>query len=458
MMTPRRLCQTLLATLVLCASAFAGGPLYVTNSPGTPLDGKPYTWDPAAMPIKYTVDPGPMSSSGATVVVNNAGGLQRVAQMFQSWQSVPTAALSYSYAGPILSVGGYVKGADVTTAVQFNAITGSCKAAQQNPIVFDANGSLMTALGVDSDVIGFTQICATNAATGHITAAMITLNGAWLNGTQTILSDSQFADAITHEMGHFAGLDHSQINVDVLQNFSCDLDTLAGLPLMFPEIICPGRAESGLPQIPTDDAAWISHFYPGPTYSTTYGLITGTIYFSDATSAAQGVNVVVRAVDDPNTPQDESRRVTFSAVSGLYFTSNIGQSISLGSNGQPDNASGSPYGSRQAALIGYYEIPVLPGTYTVQVESINSAFTDGSSVGPLDPPVRNPGTDEFWKQNESAYDIPLQSDPITVTPGQTVPNINIILNGTQPTLDNYEDTGALFDTPPVMTWEAEVHA
>jgi hypothetical protein len=92
------------------------------------------------------------------------------------------------------------------------------------------------------------------------------------------------------------------------------------------------------------------------------------------------------------------------------------------------------------------------------VESINGSFVNGSSVGPLDPPVRNPGTDEFWKQNESAYDIPLQSDPITVSPGQTVPNINIILNGTQPTLDNYEDSGALFETVPVMTLEAGVNA
>jgi hypothetical protein len=454
MMTPRRLCQTLVSTLILCATAFAGGPLYVGQ--GGSIDGKPYTWDPAAMPIKYTVDPGPMSSNAGKVVVDNATGLQRVQQMFMNWQNVPTAALSYSYAGQILAAGGYVKGVDVASAFQFNAIVGSCNSALQNPIIFDSDGSLMTSLGVDSDVIGFTNICATSASTGHITAAMITLNGVWINGS-TPMTKSEFSDAITHEMGHFAGLDHSQINVDVLQNGSCDLDTIAGMPLMFPFSVCPGRSDSGLPAIPTDDAAWISHFYPGPTYATTYGLITGTIYFSDAASAAQGVNVVVRAVDDPNTLQDESRRVTFSAVSGLYFTSNPGQSISLGSDGKPDNANGSPYGSRQAALIGYYEIPVLPGTYTVQVESINSAFAQGSSVGPLDPPVRNPGQDEFWKNNESAYDIPLQRDTVTVTAGETVPNINIILNGTQPTFDQYEDETQLFETlPPLALLRAEV--
>jgi hypothetical protein len=445
MMTPRRLCQTLVSTLILCATAFAGGPLYVGQ--GGSIDGKPYTWDPAAMPIKYTVDPGPMSSNAGKVVVDNATGLQRVQQMFMNWQNVPTAALSYSYAGQILAAGGYVKGVDVASAFQFNAIVGSCNSALQNPIIFDSDGSLMTSLGVDSDVIGFTNICATSASTGHITAAMITLNGVWINGS-TPMTKSEFSDAITHEMGHFAGLDHSQINVDVLQNGSCDLDTIAGMPLMFPFSVCPGRSDSGLPAIPTDDAAWISHFYPGPTYATTYGLITGTIYFSDAASAVQGVNVVARQVDDPTTTGDESRRVTFSAVSGLYFTSNPGQTVT-------DNK-GSGLGSKSAGLIGYYEIPVLPGTYTVQVESINNSFVDGSSVGPLNPPVPNPGRDEFWKQNESAYDIPLQRDTITVGAGETVPNINIILNGTQPTFDQYEDSGSLFDTTPAMGWKPAV--
>ncbi len=445
MMTPGRLRLMLLLVLILSGYTFAGGPLYVTNSPsGTPVDGRPYTWDPAAMPIKYTVDPGPMSSSGAKTVIDNATGLQRVAQMFQHWQNVPTAALSYSYAGPILSTGSYAKGADLSNATQFNAVYGSCKSAQQNPVVFDADGSLMLELGVSSDVIGFTAICATNATAGHITGAMIVLNGMWINGASQTnqMTPSQFSDAITHEMGHFAGLDHSQINVDVLQNGGCDADTMAGLPLMFPFLVCPGRSDSGLPAIPTDDAAWISHFYPGPTYSSTYGLITGRIYFSDATSAAQGVNVIARQVDDPNTPGDESRRVTFSAVSGLYFTDNPGQSI-VGNTG-------SSYGSRQPALIGYYEIPVLPGTYTVQVESINTYFIGGSGVGPLRSPVPNPGQDEYWKKNESAYDIPLQRDTITVGAGETVPNIDIILNGTQPTFDQFEDSGELFDTSPSL--------
>ena len=80
---------------------------------------------------------------------------------------------------------------------------------------------------------------------------------------------------------------------------------------------------------------------------------------------------------------------------------------------------------------------------------------DGSSVGPLDPPVPNPGQDEFWKKTESAYDIPGQFDTITVTPGETVPNVNIILNGTPPTFDQQEDNGAQLDTSPSLPLGAQ---
>ena len=355
------------------------------------------------MPVKYTVDPGPMSSNAGKVVVDNATGLQRVAQMFQSWQNVPTAALSYSYAGTILAAGGYVKGADVTSAAQFNAVSGSCQSAQQNPVVFDADGSLMTALGVDSDVIGFTSICATNATTGHITGAMITLNGAWLNGARPVLTDSQFADAITHEMGHFAGLDHSQINVDVLQNFSCDLDTMAGLPLMFPILVCPGRSESGLPVIPSDDAAWISHFYPGPTYASTYGLITARSTFPTPAGAAQGVNVVVRAVDDPQHAAGRiATRNVFRSVGAVLHEQHPGQTSR---RQQAGVALGSKSATPDRLLRNLRSSRHVHGTGRVNQQ----LFCRRLQRGPTNPPVPNPGQDEYWKQNESAYDIPLQS-------------------------------------------------
>src|SRR5205085_12575825 len=93
---------------------------------------------------------------------------------------------------------------------------------------------------------------------------------------------------------------------------------------------------------------------------------------------------------------------------------------------------------RNAALIGYYEIPITPGTYTVQFEGIRADFTGGSSVGPLDPPVPYFAT-EYWHHYETAFDDPTLADPITVSAGQTVSNINIMVNGTLPRFDGFED-------------------
>jgi len=250
------------------------------------------------------------------------------------------------------------------------------------------------------------------------------------------ISADQFDEAITHEMGHFSGLDHSQINVDLYQNGivnNCPVDELAGLPLMFPVEFCQSRKSVGLPILAPDDMAWISKLYPNSAYSANYGVISGFVFFSDGITAVQGVNVVARRVDDPSTPENESQRIAFSVVSGFLFTGNPGQSIT------GDNTAGSSFGGRNPALIGYYEIPVTPGTYTVQIENIDSSFAGGSSVGPLDPPAVTYGADEYWHHYESAFDNPAQKDPITVQAGQKISNINFIMNQTPPRFDPFED-------------------
>src|SRR5262249_9182416 len=145
---------------------------------------------------------------------------------------------------------------------------------------------------------------------------------------------NQFNEAIIHEMGHLLGLDHSQINLDLLttalnsgQFGNCAVDGLAGLPLMFPISFCQARLDAGLPQLSPDVLALISMLYPSAKYATTYATISGSVYFSDGQTAAQGINVIARQVDNPATSQNESLRVAVSAVSGYRFTGNPGQSV-----------------------------------------------------------------------------------------------------------------------------------
>ena len=145
------------------------------------------------------------------------------------------------------------------------------------------------------------------------------------------------------------------------------------------------------------------------------------------------MNVIARQVDDLMTSEDESRRVAVSVVSGYLFTGNPGQSVT-GTN------PGDPFGSRDPTLVGFYRIPgLLPGNYTIEVESINEGFDAGSSVGPLNPPIPSPGPAEFWDTGESDTDtVPGTPGTVSVSAGGVVMAIDIILNGTPPRFDQFE--------------------
>lgn len=456
-------CLTFAGVLLLAISigqrATAGGPLIV-GGPAFGTPGTPLIWD-VSVPVSYRVDGGPLSMNlfGA-VVIDNPSGLARVESMFQVWQDVPASKISYTNAGPLLNSGAFIDG-DVNSIEELAAVFASCDANEQSPIVFDADGSMFAVLFGESGVIGFAGPCALDAATGTITAGLAVMNGRFQDGVTDFnispanfeLTAAEFDEVFTHEFGHFSGLDHSQINVNVLsgQPGSCSTESLAGLPLMFPFLFCQARSTAGLPVLAPDDVAWISKLYPNPSFSTTHGTISGFIFFSDGITAVQGVNVIARRVDSAATTENESLRIAFSVVSGFLFTGNPGQDVTAdylpcdppsacpgGFAG--NNSGGSAFGSRDPLLIGFYEIPVTPGSYTIEVESISEFFVGGSGVGPLSPPIPNPGPDEKWNFNESPSDVVTDSNAVSVTAGQVVSDVNIILNETGPRFDSFESS------------------
>ncbi len=450
------------ALLVSLNPALAGGPILV-GSPTFGVSGQPFTWDLAALPnhaVQYRVDGGPLAKRpDGTVVIDNAAGVARVKSLFDVWQNVPTSAIAFNNAGAILPTGSFT-GGDVQTVADFLAVDNSCSAGTQSPIIFDADGSIFAGLGFSGGVIGFAGPCSANPTTGHFVSGEAALNGRWQDGIASNgeLTAAQFNEAFAHEFGHFAGLDHSQINQEVLFQpaNACSLDDLAGLPLMFPFLHCQARVTAGLPTLAPDDLAWISRLYPvtapappGKTVtSSVYATISGTVFFTDGVTQAQGVNVIARLVDNPGTPQNELLRVAVSVISGYLFTGNPGQSITCS---VPDptnpscNISGSPFGSRDPRKVGAYDIPVpIPAgapsaSYTIEVESINPNFTGGSSAGPLDPPVRNPG---------QSLRLP---GTFPVAAGQSLTGTDIVLQGTLPPFDSFESARLRWRTP-VELW------
>jgi hypothetical protein len=374
------------------------------------------------------------------VVVDNATGISRVASMFGTWASVPTAALSANNDGPLLPAGAYTGGpvvpvgsAGASGLANYNALAQSCDNGQQSPIIFDPQGNLFSALGLSSGVIGFAGVCDVNSSNGYIQSALLALNGNFQNGVDQITT-AEFNQAITHEIGHFLGLDHSQINVDVLnqQPGNCNPDEARGLPIMFPYLICQARVTAGFSPLSPDDAAWISRLYPSGTPA--YGAIGGTIYFSDGVTEVQGVNVIARSTSDP-------LGTVFSATSGYLFTGNPGQSVTCPLGGSECNTAGSKTGSRDTRLIGTFDIPVLPGSYTVEVESIDPHFAGGSSVGRLRRPIPMPGT----APSPAA-------GPVSVPAGASV-SVTITLQGTPSRFDSFETMWPLSAPDSLVAWQ-----
>jgi hypothetical protein len=424
-------------SLLLCSVvAFAGGPLVIGGP--TMVSGQAFKWNNAT-PVTYWTDQGNLGTLTKTAAD------QFTAQMFSVWTSTPGVHLSTSQAGTLAT--------DITGAnVLAQSNNPNSEINTKTAIIYDVDGSVTDALlgaGASNSILGFagpTEVQSDGISNNFIAVAHAVLNGKWIDGINNAnnpeIAQDKFKEAFVHEFGHLLGLHHSQINVEVADSlFARTADNLAGLPIMFPFLLnTPAR-----PTLSTDDIAQIQELYPAAGQLTTTGRITGRILFSDGLSAAQGYNVVARRVDDPSTPQDESRIIAVSSVSGFRFTDDAGNPA-IGNKGDP-------FGSRDTTVLGEYEIVGLPpGNYTVQVEAIDPDFVDGSNVGPFSDfqfPMLGACTSEFFNTNESNIDSCADSSQITVGAGAVISGTDIILNNTPPTFDAWEGSELRLDRAPL---------
>jgi hypothetical protein len=406
---------------------WAGGPLIVTG-PSSDHPGTPYRWNLA--PIPYYTDRGGLgnqSNSAANTLVSEAFGV---------WQNIDTADVRFQNSGQLSY--------DVTAAniLMFDDAIRNCGNASQpaNSIVYDLDGSIITALGMDyNSTLGFSETLCSDDTEGFYTRGWVVLNGRFIDGqadssSHASVSLAEFKGVFVHELGHLIGLDHSQINLNCLTSSSCPSADLAGVPVMFPILLDGADATPK-----TDDIAAVSALYPASNFSTTKGRIQGRVVFADGKTPAQGYNVIARLEGNPRT-------MAVSSVSGYLFTAGVGNDLAPSMYDEEQF-----YGSQDPSLIGFYDLPGLPpGNYTIEVEAIyNSgdyAFIDSSSVGPIGqffgfqykmPGACNP---QYLNYPSSASDRCSAKSTVAVGSGITVnTNTDVILLGTPPRYDAWED-------------------
>lgn len=336
--------------------SLSGGPLVLTG------DGTPAAWDPDA-PVPYRTDQGGMG------VLTEADAVTLTTSLFGRWQVVPTAAIMFARDGSLP-----VNVDESNFGPYLGPFGGSGARLGANAIVFDTDGAIFDTLyGVGTGVLGFASPTffsddATTVPLGtpipagaRIVEGLAFLNGKWIDGVNDPGSGNfemplaRFEAVIVHELGHFAGLDHTQIHG---LGHSAGSD-LPGTTTPY-ETMLPFNFDQSQSSLERDDEVSLSSLYPATGFAASTGRIEGLVLARDG-RPLPGINVVARNVVDDSDAVSMVSSATF-PTSGFF------------------------------ALAG-----LVPGaSYRVEVQEIDRFHSGGSSVGPFSQPATLTGPPEFY--------------------------------------------------------------
>lgn len=362
----RRLFALLLFLLFPIQSYGAGAILVDTSG-----SGQPVLWQGGI--INYNLESGEAGTLGS---LSNDEAVTLVRDLFEAWKvtinGVSTTNLTINEGTSLGSVDSsnmndhftYCPASETCSGEAAPFVVGSARTGE-SPMLFDTDGALIDLVqgtGASRSILGFAgpRVVERSGGVLFITEGQAILNGRFIDGVSDggdpEVSIDAFKGAIFHEVGHFMGIDHTQVNLgSVVKHLQGDTSESVGIPTMFPLFV--DGTEQLSPHF--DDQVAVSMLYPSSDYSSSFCQLQGVILEANGSTELQGVNVIAT---NPANALVEST----SFVSGAHFA-------------------GSSSGC--AAAEGDYTITGLtPGiTYSLSIESISQAFTGGSSIEPCDP-------------------------------------------------------------------------
>ncbi|MGC9327661.1 MAG: matrixin family metalloprotease [Candidatus Hinthialibacter sp.] len=333
-------------------------------------NGTPVLWPENNRSLIYILDQGGLGKYSAYKTAN------MISDAFKKWNDVSTKTLQFSRDPNTLSV-------DVTVDNYPQSI--SNLPSGKIPIIYDEDGEIIESLmgvGAKKQILGFATVYSSGT---NLVAANAIFNGYFIRVENQ--SENEIISTLLHEIGHIAGLDHSQQLRELAYN-NVDSDNKY-VPIMFPSTTFGEDARN---ELTFDDKTSISNLYPTLFYQTSTGSIEGTVQRSG--NDLPGVNVIARSVDDPVAQVSSTVTGTLDYMKGTYHL-----------KGLP------------------------PGDYEVMIESIDRSFTGASSVGRYsetlqDLSFRQPVESEYYNENDQTYEGRSVSSAVTVKRNRAVSRID----------------------------------
>lgn len=386
-----------LAVVVATATAWAGGPRFITGTSGYATAGVPMAWY-TSQPMYFT-DPGDLSST-----VSHAQADAMVAAAAAVW-NVPTANVTLAKGGELAEhVVGDGSGANVyfngTEVVWPADVEATNYASVQIAVIYDSDGSVIDQLlgsgasnpsgcrqnGVVESVDQF----GSNATIEH---AVILLNGLCVGSDPDQMLQMQYQ--LTRVFGRVLGLAWSQLNDDVFTNGNAPAAEIAVWPLMHPmDVICGAYTYQCMQNpftLRPDDVAALVSLYPvaatggGKTQSSVNTVSVSGIVFFQSPQGMEMVNMVVRRWILGQEPGYE-QYPAFASTTGYGFQQNGGNPVS-GPEPASENA-----GVNVLSAAGTWSIPYLAAgaqgaTVYFWTEPVNPLYWGEYAVGPYQRPV-----------------------------------------------------------------------